>query len=85
MTAPAMSLRQGSEHLKSPFFGLTYAPFRGMNGVHKTDGGQGGLAVLHIPANRTAASHFGKMDAAVIISVAVGLVAAACLLGFVLL
>ena len=55
-----------------------------MNGVHKMDG-PGGLAALHVPANRTAASHFGKMDAAIIISIALGLVAVACLLGFVLL
>ena len=84
-----MSLRQRSENLKPPFFGLAYAAFRGMNGsVQKTDAGQVGfveLHELHIPANRTAAAHFGKMDAAVIISLVAGLILVGCLLGFVLL
>src|SRR5690242_1580345 len=77
------SLRQGSE-IEIPVFGLAYAAFRGMNGtVQKTDADL--IAALHVPANRTAASHFGKTDAVVIISIVAGLVVVGCLLGFVLL
>jgi hypothetical protein len=55
-----------------------------MNAVHKTDAGQGGIAGFHVPANRTAAAHFGKMDAAIIISILFGLLVIGCLLRFVL-
>jgi hypothetical protein len=57
---------------------------RSMNAVHKTDAGQGGIAGFHVPANRTAAAHFGKMDAAIIISILFGLLVIGCLLRFVL-
>ena len=53
--------------------------------VQKTHAGQDAVAALHVPVNRTAASHFGKTDAVVIISIVAGLVVVGCLLGFVLL
>jgi hypothetical protein len=56
-----------------------------MNGVHKTDAGRGSVVGLHIPANRTAAVHFGKMDAVIIISILVGLLGVAFLIRLVLL
>ena len=71
--------------MKPLFFGLAYAAIVIMNGVHKTDAGQGGVAALHVPANRTAAVHFGKMDAVIIISILVGLLGVGFLLSLVLL
>jgi len=84
MTALEVSLRQGTE-FETPVFGLAYAAITAMNGVYKTDAGQGGAAALHIPANRTAAVHFGKMDAVIIASTLFGLLGIGFLLSLVLL
>jgi hypothetical protein len=52
--------------------------------LQNSHAGRGGTAA--IPMNRTAAStHFGKMDALILVSVLVGLAGVAALLRFVLL